>query len=683
MTSPEAPTDLKSESDAKSLPRNGHVKANSASSEPAPDSDDGSMDEVALSKKKRLSGLTRRAKAKTKRILKIDSAAAEADSEDDQGGPMNDIEHDPAFNPSQLTKKKHMSPTGAAEKTKGTLKTIGTTIAHPKEAIKSKITETTAGQLSKSERPFLSKKADQEYLEAHDNLKREESTSSSKHGTSEEEQDAMVGSQKERIRQMESHRESLQAAWTTRRHVRRVRVVPKRHIDFPENVYFAERDGTGRLVRYDWLKWLGYNLIYYTQDFSAQYVDDFDQLPFSVDSSRHYVERLIMASAPWQSWAVNVRSVYRWEKPKTTGKWFALYVVLWYTENIIVFLYGYIIYIVLKERFYPSSAESIRSSIRRTQDSEGSANKFGELIDKHGRGKWIEPLMAELGPYLQLQLGDIANMLEVFANFYHWKSPRKTTATLCFFASCLLVSLLTDIAFCMKIVYFVAGGSFFLCFPIASRYPKYRYLVSPFKWVLWDIPTDAEWSLQYLRRQAQAAREEMINKKVEEGHSHEIAEPAADKYTGRLATVPKIKVEGDEAAEDSPYDSDDSGFYSASSTASVLESSDIRSFRTHCEGVFGRFVVFSKGIRFVHSLKKKELWRYDFLELVEMRKAEGTRISKIVSSPDQLEIRCIDGSRLNMEGMKERDEAFNTVIAFSSLQWQSLQIREDTSDQEQ
>ena len=45
-----------------------------------------------------------------------------------------------------------------------------------------------------------------------------------------------------------------------------------------------------------------------------------------------------MASAGWQSWLLDVRAVYRWEKPRTTGKWFALYVVLWYTEHLTGFL---------------------------------------------------------------------------------------------------------------------------------------------------------------------------------------------------------------------------------------------------------------------------------------------------------------------------------------------------------
>ena len=52
--------------------------------------------------------------------------------------------------------------------------------------------------------------------------------------------------------------------------------------------------------------------------------------------------------------------------------------------------------------------------MRRALDSKSTASRLGELIDKHGREDWLEPLMVEVGPYIQLQLGDIANMLEVF-----------------------------------------------------------------------------------------------------------------------------------------------------------------------------------------------------------------------------------------------------------------------------
>lgn len=288
--------------------------------------------------------------------------------------------------------------------------------------------------------------------------------------------------------------------------------------------------------------------------------------------------------------------------------------------------------------------------------------------------------MADIGPFVQLQVGDIANMLEVFSNFYHWKYPKKTIATLWFFASCLAVSLFANMDFCMQIVWFIAGGFFFLCWPIASLYPKYRYLVSPFKWVLWDIPTDAEWSFQYLRRQAQITREQLVQKKAEEGHIRELTNPNADGYTGRFIQIPKLRVGDNDSEEDA--DSDDDGWYSASSSTSVLEATDIRSFRARSAGVSGRLIIFSKGIRFVRSTKTKEMWIYDFLDLVEMRKIKGNRLSKVFTSPDQLEIKLVDGAKLQLEGMKEREEAFNSIIAFSSLQWQSLQIKADTNAQE-
>lgn len=681
MTSLARPESLLSEDDHSA--QDGLAAASSSVSEPAKGSDLGFIDTAGRSRTKRLSRLAKRAKAKTKNLLGIDGVATDADAEGDEESPLKGISHNPAFNLRQITKSKQPSPTAAAEKARDAIKSVGSALAHPKNAVKGKITRTTADRLSKTERPYLFETADHDYLKAHDNLKRAESRSSSIRGISDDdEQDAIIGSYKDKLREMEAHRESLRVAWITSRFVRRVRVVPKRHVEFPKAERFAQCDVDGHVVRYHWLELLGYTLIYYTQDFSAQYIDDFDELPFSVNSVRQYIERLVMASAPWQSWAMKVRSVYRWEDPRTTGKWFALYVSLWYTEHIMAFFYGYIIYYVVKNRFYPTSVGSIRSSMQRAQDSRSTAYKLSELIDKHGRANWLEPLIANLGPYIQLQLGDLANMLEVFSNFYQWRSPRKTVATLVFFMSCFLVSVFADMAFCMKIVYFIAGGAFFLCFPIASRYPKYRYLVSPFKWVLWDIPTDAEWSFQYLRRKGQEAREQMIKEKVEHNHNREIAEPPTERYTGRVVEGPIVITEGDEASDAFSYDSDDSGFYSASSTASVLESNDVRSFYAHYRGVAGRFIVFSKGIRFVRSLKKKEIWRHDFLELMEMRKVEGTQLSKIVSSQHNMQINCIDGSRLDLVGMRERDEAFNTVIAFSSLQWQSLQINENAKDQE-
>ena len=44
---------------------------------------------------------------------------------------------------------------------------------------------------------------------------------------------------------------------------------------------------------------------------------------------------------------------------------------------------------------------------------------FSELIDKHGRNDWLDPVMDSLGPYVQLQLsGTFTVRNNCFPNLY-------------------------------------------------------------------------------------------------------------------------------------------------------------------------------------------------------------------------------------------------------------------------
>lgn len=174
-------------------------------------------------------------------------------------------------------------------------------------------------------------------------------------------------------------------------------------------------------------------LLYYTQDFSAQYIDDSDELPVDLGRLKSHVERLVMASAPWQAWCMHIRRVFRWEDPVETGRWLVIYSVVWYTQNMMAFVvgqtlplskvvrltrcskWGYIIYMVLRNRYRPSSLESLQESMKRNLERGSIAYRLGDLIDKHGREDWLGPLMDEVGPLVQVQLGDLANLLEVFS----------------------------------------------------------------------------------------------------------------------------------------------------------------------------------------------------------------------------------------------------------------------------
>ena len=54
-----------------------------------------------------------------------------------------------------------------------------------------------------------------------------------------------------------------------------------------------------------------------------------------------------------------------------------------------------------------------------------------------------------------------------------------------------------------------------------------------------------------------------------------------------------------------------------------------------------------------------------------MRKLEASAVSRATfQSLEQLELTFIDGTSVVLGAMKDRDEAFNTIIGFSALQWQ-------------
>ncbi|KAL8722824.1 MAG: hypothetical protein Q9225_000773 [Loekoesia sp. 1 TL-2023] len=487
------------------------------------------------SRRNKLRLLASKTKEATKRLLNApDQQERSKDLPQNNNQPLHVLESDAAFNLGQLDTE-HRSEKRVAAKIQVNMQAVAAGIMHPKRGVKGKATRSTAGRLSRIERPYLSKNMDIELLEAHDNLSRAQSVASSARETSKEEAAPWSDDCKERVQQLEARRESLRAAYTTGRLVQRVRVVPKRHIDLPGAGQFLRRDKQRGRMRHDWLKWIGY---------------------------------------------------------------------------VSALTYAYVIYIVVRNRYFPSSVKALRESIRRSHDQQSRAYKFGELVDKHGRHHWIEPLLDQLGPYVQLQLNDLVNILEVFA--------------------------------------------------------KYRYLVSPFKWALWDIPTDAEWSFQYLRRNAQITREQLVKQRVDQIYQEKNDGDRAPRYQGIMRMIPDVTAEEDDSDKDDDW-------HSASSTTSVLEGTDIIAYRAYSQGLVGRLIIYSDGVRFVRSVKRKELWRRSFLELAEMRKKEGSLVSRLPGvSSQSLELNFIDGSKLALEGMKDRDSAFNTVIGFSGLQWQSL-----------
>ena len=624
----------------------------------------------------KLKNIKNKVKDKASNILH-GRADGKSDGDDDLEDP---IQGDPAFHPGLLLKKQEQEAAGASTPIGSMIKTVGSSIAHPRKAIKSKATRTTAGKLSKPNRPFLSQDADADFLQAHEDLEVAMSSRSSQDGSSDTDSHGSVfNHHRNRIEHLKAERTSLKIAWTTSRHVTRARVTPKRQWPYPKYDDYVTTDEQGKRQYSGLLPWLGQFMVWYTQDFAGQYVEPSNAIPFNVDVLRHHVERIAIVSAPWQTWFMDVRSVYRWENPHTTGKWLALFLVLWYYNHVLNFLYAYILYAVLRNRYYPTSVESLRAARYRVQDKRQRALQISELMDRHGNDEWLKPLAKDLGPFVQLQVNDLANFLEILQNFYHWTAPQKTAATLFFFFACLLMSLLADMAFCMKVFWFISGGTFFTCWPIASLYPRYRLLVSPLRWSFWGIPTDAEWSFMYLRREAQEKRAGKIKRKVERRFTEKDGSLKPQTYSGRFTSIPLITGEDENheslIMDKSDASSDSDSYHSADSSASACDGEAFLTFTCTHKGLPGRLYILSSSISFSPRLKQGKAWERSYLALVEMRKRQGlaTKQLPISRSMESLELTFTDGESATLKAMKGRDDAFNAIIAFSGIQWQNLQ----------
>lgn len=78
-----------------------------------------------------------------------------------------------------------------------------------------------------------------------------------------------------------------------------------------------------------------------TQSFAARYIDSEPAEPsFDPEILARYIERLVMATEPWQAWCKDLQRLYRWEQPLRTAMWYAFFTYLWRKQRVMSFLVG-------------------------------------------------------------------------------------------------------------------------------------------------------------------------------------------------------------------------------------------------------------------------------------------------------------------------------------------------------
>ncbi|OCT52744.1 hypothetical protein CLCR_09877 [Cladophialophora carrionii] len=573
-----------------------------------------------------------KAKEKTKQLFSPAETRPLTDDEDDI---FADAAFDSAHALKQASENRERS---TSEAIRDDLKSAKYLVTHPRRVMRSKATHIASEKLGR-QHPLLTLDRDQDLLDAHDAFSQAVSSNASDTSDIENvisELDEAHG----RVQKVEQQRESLQTAWILSRHVSRVKVV--RPVSRPAKSQFKKED------RFEWERYLGYMALYYTRNFTSGYIDDFTSPPFDLEDLARIIERIAITSAPWQSFLVKVRQVYMWKDPKQTAKWLALYLVLWYTQHIVAYFYFYVIYSTLRNRFRETSIRTVRESVGRAIDRKARVQAWGELIQRHGQHDWLEQFLDEIGPMIQLQLGDLADLLEILVNFHRWERSSLTLATLFFFCCCLLISLCADMEFCMKLVWFIAGGAFFLTYPISAHFPKYRLLLSHWRWVFWDIPTHAELAILTLQRKA-ASKEASF--------------------------------------EEFEYEDDDRRAVQPKKLASAY------SFKVH-DGVEGRCQLTVDRKSLTISAKDGSERKWPFSSVDEIRKldhidVQSTSALKNLSRlhsryAEVLQFRFLDDADLIiLLHPADRDRVFNLVLAWSGLKWQCLHMeRHNTLDSE-
>ena len=75
------------------------------------------------------------------------------------------------------------------------------------------------------------------------------------------------------------------------------------------------------------------------------------------------------------------------------------------------------IYLIIHRKAYPPDIEDLRKDIIRTEDINETALTLAEFIEKEGDQRWVDPLIEQVGPWLLVQLGDLANLMEVLRKY--------------------------------------------------------------------------------------------------------------------------------------------------------------------------------------------------------------------------------------------------------------------------
>ncbi|KAF3927658.1 hypothetical protein ABW21_db0201919 [Orbilia brochopaga] len=468
----------------------------------------------------------------------------------------------------------------------------------------------------------------------------------------------VISEHEQQLRELKIARRKMLVNYTADRHLTCAAVVYAPVRSWPPLRETARTEG--------YMSWASKMSLYLSQKFAPAYTSPWIGIPgYDKEIFLSNIERAAVELAPWNEWFNTIKSVYRWENPTKTIRWMA---------------FVYIIARVLRSRQSWDEAETVKTAMATAKQQQKKIHRLEELVERHASNDWVEVLPNNFGARAQLEIGDFADLLEIFRNFNEWRRPAQTVHSLILLGACLLLSLCTDVAYCWRLITFMFGLWFFVSSPVASLYPRYRWVVSPIRWAFWGIPTQAEIAYTEFHEDAVNAINDPAKRK-KAARRRAWRKKIAD-YEG-----PMTMIEGDDDAEDEGYitnspdieedEEDDPEELISPTVAQDLQSLQgatmiFCGFKCVYRDQPGKLFVSDFGLLFETEVSNKLLVEVPWTYLKRLQKQEiPISTNGRGETAHALDVILADEEVVRFGSMNSRDKAFKRIIGFSGLQWQN------------
>ncbi|BGP49649.1 hypothetical protein JCM10450v2_005552 [Rhodotorula kratochvilovae] len=109
---------------------------------------------------------------------------------------------------------------------------------------------------------------------------------------------------------------------------------------------------------------------------------------FSFRALRADLERLYILCPPpvWQRLLLgSFASLWRWENPRRTGTWIAVYLVLWLGDLLLLFPFAFLLFHLLQARFFPPSTDELLAQAADRRARSRDAAELGKQLSASSR----------------------------------------------------------------------------------------------------------------------------------------------------------------------------------------------------------------------------------------------------------------------------------------------------------